>query len=135
MFARRWSLWLLHWCASSVQLDIVDVRTGRRNTLALPLPTAPPAWRTLMLAGMALQDGTVGAHFDGRLERPVLWPSTVSCEAALHAVLRQSGLPDGALACWDFAPHEQQSLLPDHGPHALHGRLVQGPKRAVRGAR
>ena len=135
VFARRWSLWLLHWCASSVHLDIVDVRTGRRNTLALPLPTAPPAWRALTLAGVALQNGTVGAHFDGRLERPVLWPSAVSCEAALHAVLRQSGLPDGALACWDFAPHEQQSLLPDHGPHALHGRLEQGPKRAVRGAR
>ncbi len=135
VFPRHWSLWLLHWCATSVQLDIVDVRTSRRTTLALPPPAALPAWRDLTLAGEPRRDGTVGAHFDGRLERPALWPSAVSCDVALHALLRQNGLPDGALACWDFAPHAQQSLLPDHGPHGLHGRLVQGPKRAVRGAR
>lgn len=132
---RHWSLLLLHWSAAAVRLTVADVRTSRTTTLELPLPQPLPAWQTLTLAGIARQGGDVVAHFDGRLERPVLWPAQVALDVARHALLRQAGLPAGALACWEFAPHEQQSFLPDGGPHGLHGRLVQGPKRAVRGVR
>ena len=51
------------------------------------------------------------------------------------ALLRETGAPRGALACWDFAPGSDADEVVDTGPHRLHGRLVQGPKRAVRGAR
>jgi len=91
----------------------------------------------LLLAGVDLPDGTVGSHFDGRLERPVLWAghADITAAQARTALLETSGLPVEASACWDFAQAMHSQSITDIGPHRLHGRLHQGPKRAVRGAR
>jgi len=133
--ARHWSLLLLGWSDDAVRLTIIDLRSARSTTLVLPLARALAPMQSLLLAGQAQADGSVGAHFDGRLERLVLWPQAVTPDVARDGLLRQSGLPAGAVACWDFAPQAQESLLPDCGPHGLHGRMFQGPKRALRGAR
>ncbi len=132
---RQWMLVVVSWSPSAVVLQVVDPRVGRWSSAQLDHAGSGHALTDLTLAGTPMADGRVEAHVDGRLERPVLWRETPALHALQAALLQQTGLPPGAVTCWDFAPGGGENRVVDLGPHGLHGRLVQGPKRAVRGAR
>lgn len=132
---RHWVAMALSWTPSAVRLQVMDQRLGRWTTAQVQHGCPWGAASDIMLAGAPMHDGSVGMHFDGRLERPVLWREPPTQEAVHAALLQHAGHPAGAVACWDFAPGDEQMRVLDIGPCGLHGRLVQGPKRAVRGAR
>ena len=74
------------------------------------VPTGP-----LLFAAEHIAPGRTIRHFTGKLEAP-------------H--LRCAGLA----ARWDFATDIGTTRIADRSPHALHGRTVNAPKRAVTGA-
>lgn len=129
-----------------VALALVDgvlTATAGATRLALPAPLPERRWTDITLAGdgttLRLRAGAMeaagrattvlagdpglwladrpegGAAFNGKIARPRL-----TCAGAL-------------LAAWDFAGRMGSLTVPDRGPHAMHGRLVNMPLRAVRG--
>ncbi|MGE0314251.1 MAG: N,N-dimethylformamidase beta subunit family domain-containing protein [Lautropia sp.] len=130
---KGWVAVLLSWDETQAMLRIVETAGGRVVSAQMTLD-AEMRIDTMTLAGAPLPDGSVGEHFDGRLERPRLWPWPVEIDTARAALLNGAGLPVDAVAGWDFVPGADDAVVADLGPHGLHGRLVQGPKRAVRGA-
>jgi N,N-dimethylformamidase len=88
----------------------------------------------LFFAGCPQADGTIGAHFDGKIDGPML------CEgirpAELHKTLREIDPVTPApkiLARWDFSKEMEGITAVDVGPHQLHGTLMQLPTRAMKG--
>ena len=70
-------------------------------------------------------------HFNGRLEHPMILRGSFDGATPLEP----THLPRTALhAWWDFAIGMAGDRITDHGPHRLHGRLVNLPTRASRGA-
>ena len=142
---RRWTLLMLNWSAQEVELTLMDLATSRGAATSLPAAQWPAQAHPLRgadgltLAAAPSNDGSMGEHFDGRLERPLWWPTPQLLPAVREALLEQQGLPQGALAGWDFGPSPGSAapddLVHDLGPHGLMVRLFQGPRRAVRGAR
>jgi N,N-dimethylformamidase len=109
----------------------VDDRGHAEATLAVATPElAAP----LFIAGCPQADGTIGAHFDGKIDGPML------CEglrpAELHKTLREIDPVTPApkiIARWDFSKEMEGTIAIDVGPHALHGALMQLPTRAMKG--
>jgi N,N-dimethylformamidase len=151
---RRWLALRLSWSGREAGLQVFDLELGLREDLSLQLDRPVGVARRLVLAGTPEADGQVGRHFDGRLERPLLWPLGGLPGDPREALCAASGLPTGAIAAWDLGPgplpaasshafqadrvaadHPHDEPFADLGPLGLHGRLCQGPKRAVRGAR
>lgn len=142
---RRWLVVALSWTQRAATLTVLDPQAGvARSTRVERHPASEALTGTLLLAGAPSEAEpggrrTVHSHFDGRLERPLLWPAPQPIESVRDALVCGEGLPRGALAAWDFSPSvaadAPQDLVPDLGAHALHGRLRQGPRRAVRGMR
>jgi N,N-dimethylformamidase len=88
----------------------------------------------LFLAGCSQVDGTIGAHFDGKIDGPML------CEglrpAELHKTLREIDPVTPApkiIARWDFSKEMEGVTAIDVGPNQLHGKLMQLPTRAMKG--
>jgi N,N-dimethylformamidase len=132
---RRWSVLKLAW--QTATLSLVMMTTEGRTVASAHVDLTHPlgGFERLRLAGCAEPDGSVGAQFDGRIERPILWSAQVD-DALLHsALLVDEAAPTNACACWDFALGIDGNHIFDTGPNGLHGTLHQGPKRAVRGAR
>ena len=102
---------------------------ARHAELAGPLdPSSSP-----LLFGARMEDGSVGAHWNGKLEAPVVLGRTLSTQE-LDGYAR--GLaPEDPIAAWDFALEASTSRIVDTGEHALHGRLVNCPGRAMTGSR
>lgn len=97
----------------------LDLSTLDSRTIAQGRATAPvtqTGWDRLILAARP-----EGAHFtgffNGRIEGPVVTSA------------------DGVVAAWDFGRGIPTAVIHDTGPHALHGRLVNLPARAMRGSR
>lgn len=134
---RRWHLLTLSWSESRVVLRVQRLEGGPVAEASLkPAHAAIP--EHLVLASRADPTTPGSPHrgdFDGRLERPVLWRRQPDASTVKAAMLSSKGLPEDALACWDFALGMDGWTITDIGPSAIHGRLHQGPKRAVRGAR
>ena len=89
----------------------------------------------LHLAGCPDVDGTVGRHFDGKIDGPMLLAGIHPSERHL-AIL--SGSVDRALAAsitarWDFSQEIATTRAVDVGPYGLHGRLVNMPARGMKG--
>ena len=80
----------------------------------LPRPAAAP----LYLAGAPEADGTIGGHFNGKIEAP----------AFLDEKQR-------IIAAWDFSDGIRTTQATDTGPFRRHGRLVNLPARGMKGAR
>jgi N,N-dimethylformamidase len=97
------------------------------------LSTAASATLDSPLMIAAIDDDAPNAHFNGKLERPMLYDRALSDEE-IQALIRGDEAP-GAAACWDFAREESSSRIIDVGPKALHGRLINTPARAMTGAR
>jgi len=95
----------------------------------------PPAEAPLLLAGCPMADGTVGAHYDGKIDGPILL-------SGLHGPDRHDEFLRGAvdpmlsaaiIARWDFSKEIPTTRCIDAGPSARHGRLVHLPARAMKG--
>ncbi|MCC6719880.1 MAG: N,N-dimethylformamidase large subunit [Acetobacteraceae bacterium] len=91
--------------------------------------TLPPPQHFILAA-----DGSASPcrdHFNGRIEHPMLLRGAFTGDTALEP----AQLPRTALhAWWDFSLDMASDRITDHGPHRWHGRLVNLPTRALRGA-
>ncbi|MEM1313626.1 MAG: N,N-dimethylformamidase beta subunit family domain-containing protein [Pseudomonadota bacterium] len=92
---------------------VAEPATARLRRSPGDLPAAP-SWHLAALGRDA--SGRMTGLFNGKIERP-----------QIHL--------DGALvAAWDFAQDISGTRVTDTGPHGRHGRLVNMPARAMRGA-
>lgn len=108
----------------------VDDRAHAEASLAVTAEVEAP----LFLAGCPDTDGTVGAHFDGKIDGPMLCEGVRPAE--LHKTLREIDPVTPApkiIARWDFSREIETTRAIDVGPHGLHGRLMQLPTRAMKG--
>ena len=76
-----------------------------------------------------------GAHFNGKVEGPVLVGAAPSPERLRALAERPSAaIPEeGLLGAWDFSDGIAGTAVTDRGPHARHGRTVNLPARGVAG--
>ena len=101
---------------TALQTDFGISDSGDRED-ALPLLPRPAA-APLYLAGAPEADGTIGGHFNGKIEAP----------AFLDEKQR-------IIAAWDFSDGIRTTQATDTGPFRRHGRLVNLPARGMKGAR
>ena len=104
---------LNRWTEVALTLDSegLMLRAGGQQASALFVPDGLSEDDVLFLADAP--EG--GAGFFGKLARPRLW-SGAEC-----------------LATWDFSSRMGSITVPDRGPQAMHGRLINMPLRAVTG--
>ena len=114
----------------AVQTLGVDAAAISTHRTVLETPFDAPKTSELRLAGGA--HGVHGQHFNGRIERPMIFDHVLSSEDVARAVGRVT-VP-GLVAAWDFSQKMHTSEIVDIGPHGLHGTLVNSPTRAVRGS-
>jgi N,N-dimethylformamidase len=100
---------------TALQTDVGVADSGERED-ALPLRPGPAAV-PFYLAGAPQTDGTIGAHFNGKIEAP-----TVLDEA------------QRIIAAWDFSDGIRTVRATDTGPFRRHGTLVNLPTRGMKGA-
>jgi N,N-dimethylformamidase len=131
----------------------VDAESGRVLLVQQPIPTWPldashrreaftegriglsAAGGPLLMAALAGENGAVGGHFNGKLDRPSLFARGLSI--AEIELLIHSGSPAeiaGAIAAWDFSREIASARIVDASGNGRHGTLVNLPTRAVRGA-
>lgn len=94
-----------------------------------------PAVAPLHFAGAPLADGTVGLHFNGKIDSPAFFTGTRTPEslaAAAHGQL-PAELRDGVIAAFDFARGIRSTKVVDTGPFRHHGRIVNLPARGMKG--
>ena len=72
------------------------------------------------------------AHFNGKIERPGIVAATLSEKEIRNMNGPVNGLP--VIADWRFCDEMNSMRFTDHGPNALHGKLVNAPARAVKGS-
>jgi N,N-dimethylformamidase len=89
----------------------------------------------LLLAASSLTDGRPEGLFNGKIDRPALWPRVLSPAelATLSAGEPASSIP-GLIADWDPVVDYRSRRLVDRSVADLHGRLVNLPTRLVTGA-
>ncbi|MCB1742695.1 MAG: N,N-dimethylformamidase large subunit [Gammaproteobacteria bacterium] len=105
-------------------------QTGSLHTTSDALPASLGGRDILLAAGQQAGEAP-DAHYNGKLERPLLCASVLDAEA-VAAALGQT-LPGSLLAAWDFSIGISTARIHDVGPHQLHGRLVNLPARAMTG--
>ncbi len=140
-----------YWTAVSVTIDRAAGRVrlsqrpvqgfplvGQPAEVDVPLPLAPAIPGTgLMVAAAPAVDAPATRHFDGKIERP--WIARHVLDPAAIDRLSQPGplpadLAPQVVALWDFSRDIPGTRALDLGPHGLHGRLVNMPTRAMKGA-
>lgn len=97
------------------------------------VPPAVPA--PLLMAGCPMPDGTVGRHFDGKIDSPCILKG-VHDEAVFQKLLANRAEPALAselIAAWDFSQEMMSSHTVDLGPLKLNGTLHNIPARAMKG--
>ncbi|WP_336802092.1 N,N-dimethylformamidase beta subunit family domain-containing protein [Kaistia sp. MMO-174] len=88
-----------------------------------------------LLAGRPEADGTVGHHFDGKIDGPILL-SGIRTHADHDGLLAGTAPHDvevARIAHWDFSREIESVTAVDVGPFGRHGRLMQMPARAMKG--
>jgi N,N-dimethylformamidase len=108
----------------------VDDRAHVEASLAVMADVEAP----LFVAGCPQADGTIGGHFDGKIDGPMLCEGVRPAE--LHKTLREIHPVTPApkiIARWDFSREIETTRAIDVGPHGLHGSLMQLPTRAMKG--
>ena len=76
-----------------------------------------------------------GAHYNGKVERPVLTGAAPGL-ARLRAIAERptsAAAHDNLLGAWDFSAGIEGTAVTDRGPHARHGHTVNLPARGVTG--
>jgi N,N-dimethylformamidase len=96
---------------------------------------APELSTPLYLAGCPEPDGTVGRHFDGKLDSPLFLRGVH--DRSLHDALLRSPLDQRLqtqiIAKWDFSRSIRSTLGVDVGPLRRDGTLVNLPTRGMKG--
>ncbi|MGB7301749.1 MAG: N,N-dimethylformamidase beta subunit family domain-containing protein [Burkholderiaceae bacterium] len=83
----------------------------------------------------AAEDGSAPCqHFNGRLEEPALFSHALTADELQGLATEQSAVIDSASCRWDFSDQPDSDQITDKGPAACHGRLINTPVRAVKGA-
>ena len=90
-----------------------------RRTAKLSVPLELRSSADFRLAGAPMADGTVGEHFDGKIESPTLRDDPAGAGAVI--------------AAWDFSRDMASTRAIDTGPRLQHGTLVNLPARAMKG--
>ncbi|MGE3829540.1 MAG: N,N-dimethylformamidase beta subunit family domain-containing protein [Parvibaculaceae bacterium] len=101
-----------------------------KASIAVPAVAAP-----FMIAGTALADGTVGLHYDGKIDGPVILAGAHDLEAydALLAGRADHATMNAIIARWDFSREIRSTRAVDIGPSDHHGELIHFPTRAMKG--
>src|SRR5918996_5770740 len=102
------------------------------ETVAL-VPALPEA--DLLIAGLAAADGTVAAHFNGKIDSPALLDRVLEPSELDGALLRPMPEPirRSLVGAWDFSREIPSVRALDIGPFGLDGELVKLPARAMKG--
>lgn len=89
----------------------------------------------LMLAGTAMADATIGRHFDGKLDSPILIDGIHPAELQdkLLRTPRDIELGRQLIAHWDFSQKIDTPQTVDTGPYGHHGTLGNLPTRGMKG--
>ena len=89
----------------------------------------------VMIAGHPLADGSVGAHFDGKIDGPALLKGVHSHDVHETLQLRSPGDPlrREILAHWDFSKDIRSTNAVDTSGNDNHGKFVNAPARAMKG--
>lgn len=111
------------------QIDDRAQATGKLTLLpkAIEVPS--------LLAGCPEADGTIGRHFDGKIDGPLLLAGLHPAERHdeyLRPVVDPSLLVP-IIARWDFAREIRTTRVIDIGPSGFHGRIVHLPARGMKG--
>jgi len=109
---------------------------GASDSGAAEAPIEAAEWNgpgRLILAAAPDPAGRARAHFNGRIEDPLLLrgaPGGITLDDP------EALLASGRLAAWwDFSLAQEGESILDRGAGALHGRVVNFPARAMRGSR
>src|SRR5882672_3383962 len=143
MLVRQWYAVAVSFDPATGQLGLMQ-RNLRRFAMVndsghaeTQTPMPPAAWaRTFHLAGLPERSGRVEAHFDGKIERPVLLAGIhpIETQERLSALPVSPEIAEKVIARWDFGREIETDRAIDIGPDGLHGRLVHLPTRAMRGS-
>lgn len=89
----------------------------------------------LTMAGTPLADGSVGRHFDGKIDSPILIEGLHPLAIQDKLMRRPRDLTLGArlIAHWDFSQKIDSPEAVDIGPYGRHGRLENLPTRGMKG--
>lgn len=90
---------------------------------------------SIMLAGHPQEDGSVGAHFDGKIDGPTMLKGVHSHDLHETLQLRSPGDPlrREVLALWDFSKDMSSTRAVDDSGNDNHGRFINAPARAMKG--
>ena len=140
LLEREWStVWLsVDASAGTVQIGHVPVapRLGRHCPPCIasePLPAEAHPHASAPLLFAALDHDDPRAHFNGKLERPMLFDQALAA-SVIDTVIAGEDVA-AASACWDFARDTAGSRIVDIGAHGAGGRLVNTPGRGMTGSR
>jgi N,N-dimethylformamidase len=81
----------------------------------------------------ALGGAPVRGHFNGKIERPMMFDRALPADAITQAAAGVAA--QGLIAGWDFSQEMSSVRIVDTGPHGLHGTLVNLPARAMTGSK
>ncbi len=115
---------------------VAYAKTGDAGQFAGALDVLPAAIDApFLLAGTRERDGTVGRHFDGKIDSPVLLEGSHKGTAHLRLLEPHVPLPLAAavVARWDFSRAIDTVDAVDVGPAGHHGRFEQLPTRGMKG--
>jgi N,N-dimethylformamidase len=84
------------------------------------------------IAAMALGDGSIARHFDGRVEAPSIYEGAVPPDA-LSSIRHPFEIGLKAFARWDFSRHIDSPDIADVSGGDCQGRCINMPTRAVTG--
>ena len=147
LLERRWHFVYASFAAETgtarVGWTLLDAVAGRPRESAAAIEGA--AWRapppgTPVLVGAhrarpSCDRWMSGAHYNGKVEGPVLTGSAPSPER-LRAIAEQpssAAAEERLLGAWDFSSGIEGPAVTDRGPHARHGYTVNLPARGVTG--
>ncbi len=80
----------------------------------------------------ALGGAPVRGHFNGKIERPMMFDRALSSDAIIQAA--GGAATQGLIASWDFSKEMSSARVVDVGPHRFNGTLVNLPARAMTGS-
>ena len=90
-----------------------------------------PSDAPLLIAAAGTTTGSVDAHYNGKIDNPRVYGRVLS-RAEIDAIRDGDG-PADVVASWDFSRDIETDVISDVSPHALHGRTVNLPTRAMTG--